>query len=104
MSWFARTPQLVRIPPDSSARTFTPNGATSWARDSVNPPTAHLAAWYGELRQPAADRGYLKNAAALLLSHDRYRRAAHVYDSIKIVSTTALNHSELNCLNGAISP
>src|SRR5579862_9777466 len=39
-------------------------------------------------RQPSADRGYLENAAALLLSHDRYRRAAHVDDSIKI----SVNH------------
>ena len=31
--------------PGSSAHTRTPKDTTSCARDSVNPPTAHLAAW-----------------------------------------------------------
>src|SRR6201999_3917954 len=59
VSWFARTPQFVRIPPGSRAQTLTPKGATSSARDSVNPPTAHLAAWYpalpGRVRRPPTD-------------------------------------------------
>src|SRR5712671_3485153 len=59
VSLFARTPQFVRIPPGSKAHTFTPKGATSCASDSVNPPTAHLAAWYpalpGRARRPPID-------------------------------------------------
>src|ERR1700681_1632538 len=40
----ARRAQLVRIPPGSSVQTLTPNGATSIARASLKPPTAHFAA------------------------------------------------------------
>ena len=32
-------------PAGFKAQTFTPNGDSSWARDSVKPPTAHFAAW-----------------------------------------------------------
>src|SRR5881628_1542119 len=43
----------------SRAHTLTPKGATSCARDSVNPPTAHLAAWYpvlpGRARRPPTE-------------------------------------------------
>src|SRR5215470_9437811 len=34
--------------------------------------------------EAATERGYLKDAAALLLSHDRYRSAGHVDDTIEV--------------------
>src|SRR5580698_1813191 len=59
VSLFARTPQFVRIPPGSRVHTLTPKAATSCASDSVNPPTAHLAAWYpvlpGRARRPPTE-------------------------------------------------
>jgi hypothetical protein len=56
---FVHTRAPVRIPSGSSAHTLTPKEATSWARASVNPPTAHLAAWYavlpGSAKRPPTD-------------------------------------------------
>src|SRR6516165_7748733 len=34
--------------------------------------------------EAATERGYLKDAAALLLSHDRYRSSGHVDDTIEV--------------------
>src|ERR1700683_3341191 len=50
----ARRAQLVLMPPGSRLHILTPKGATSIARASLKPPTAHLAAWYGVL--PATAR------------------------------------------------
>jgi hypothetical protein len=74
----ARRAQLVRIPPGSSVQTLTPNGATSIARASLKQPTGPLGRVIRRVagdRHAAADRRHLKDVAAPLLAHDRYRGA-----------------------------
>src|ERR1700686_4374419 len=74
------------MPPGSRAHTFTPNGDSSWARDSVKPPTAHFAAWYGVLpaesggRRPMISGGCSRS----LLAHERYGRAGDVNHAIEV--------------------
>src|SRR5712692_6783647 len=102
MSLCARAPQFVRIPPGSSAHTFTPKGATSWASDSVNPPTAHLAAWYpalpGRARRPPIDER-LESLRAQLLERCNIAVARVVHD---YVETPERVHRYLHCCIGRI--
>lgn len=90
MSLFARAAQFVRIPPGSSAQTLTPKGATSWATDSVRPPTAHLAvaiplrisAWLS-CRRLRTLRGHQQKLA----TGDRLRQSTYA-ETISVLSNS----------------